>query len=69
MHRTSILKDNFYTICVIIVGLILLGLVGTMDMEAEQLEQEQYCEMVQLHKDGKGGWPDYNGNFAEVCKR
>lgn len=38
----------------------------------DDLDQQQatYCEMVQTFKDTRGqfGWPDYNGNAAEVCK-
>lgn len=35
----------------------------------QDLEQRQYCEMVALHHEtnGQHGWPDYNGNFYEVC--
>ena len=69
MQRTSKLKDNFYTICAILAGLILFGLVGTMDAEDEQAQQDLYCEMVKLHKqDPSVGWPDYRGEFDELCK-
>lgn len=69
MHRTSKLKDNFYTICAILAGLILFALVGTMDAEDEQLQLEHYCEMVKLHKqDPSTGWPDYDGIYREACK-
>jgi len=69
MHRTSKLKDNFYTICAVIAGLLLFGLVGTMDAEDEQAQLEHYCEMVKLHKkDPSTGWPDYDGIYAESCK-
>lgn len=32
-------------------------------------QQSHYCSMVQINKDSNGerGWPDYNGNAAEVC--
>lgn len=36
----------------------------------EQMQQaREYCEMVELYKSsgGENGWPDYNGNFEEVC--
>lgn len=40
--------------------------------QADDLDMQQanYCEMVQTFKDTRGqyGWPDYNGNAAEVCK-
>jgi hypothetical protein len=69
MHRTSILKDNLYTICAILAGLILFGLVGTMDAEDEQAQLEHYCEMVKLNKHDKTlGWPDYDGIYDQSCK-
>ena len=69
MQRTSKLKDNFYTICAILAGLILFGLVGAMDAEDEQAQLEHYCEMVKLHKqDQSTGWPDYDGIYNEACK-
>lgn len=37
-------------------------LAGTWDYEEEVREQTVYCQMV-----GDGAWPDYNGNYAEVC--
>ena len=38
------------------------------DHESEQ--QARYCEMVSAWQDSGGeiGWPDYNGNYDEVCK-
>jgi len=69
MHRTSKLKDNFTTICAILAGLILFGVMGTMDAEDEQAQLEHYCEMVKLHKQDKSlGWPDYDGIYAQSCK-
>jgi len=69
MHRTSILKDNFYTICAILAGLVLFGMVGTMDAEDEQAQLEHYCEMVKLHKQDKTlGWPDFDGIYDQSCK-
>ena len=69
MHRTSKLKDNFYTICAILAGLILFGLVGAMNAEDEQDQLDRYCEMVKMHKqDPSTGWPDYDGIYREACK-
>ena len=68
MHSTSKLKDN-YTICAILAGFILFGLVGTMDAEDEQDQLDHYCEMVKMHKkDSSTGWPDYDGIYREACK-
>lgn len=69
MHRTIKLKVNFYTICAILAGLMLLGVMGTMDAEDEQAQLRRYCEMVKLHKqDQSVGWPDYDGIYHEACK-
>ena len=70
MKRTSILKDNFYTICAILAGLLLFGLVGAMDAEDEQAQLEHYCEMVKLNKkDPSLGWPDYDGIYHTACTK
>jgi len=70
MKRTSILKDNFYTICAILAGLLLFGLVGAMDAEDEQAQLEHYCEMVKLNKkDPSAGWPDYDGIYRTACTK
>ena len=58
-----------YQVILAIIGLIIaMGIVGQSDMEDEQLQSEQYCEMVKLWKQTKGqaGWPAYNGEG--VCK-
>ncbi len=69
MQRTSKLKVNFYTICAILAGLMLFGVMGTMDAEDEQAQLEYYCEMVKLHKqDQSVGWHDYDGIYHEACK-
>lgn len=63
MKRASILKDNFLTICAILAGLILFGLVGAMDAEDAEKQEELYCEMV-----AAGHWPDYQRNAEEICR-
>ena len=58
-----------YQLILAIIGLIIaMGIVGQSDMEDEQFQAEQYCEMVKLWKQTKGqsGWPAYNGEG--VCK-
>lgn len=39
-----------------------LAVVGGMDFEDAQAQQDLYCEMVE-----SGAWGDYNENFDEVC--
>ena len=51
----------------IILALVLLalyGIVGAMDAEDAQAEQEHYCEMVKA-----GYWPDYQGTYRRECLR
>lgn len=58
-----------YQVILIGLGLIVaMGLVGHMDAEEEQRQQDEYCAMVKLWKQTKGqqGWPAYNGEG--VCK-
>ena len=41
---------------------------GSISSTGEELEQNQYCEMVQLYRrsEGEFGWPPYKGE--EQCK-
>jgi hypothetical protein len=66
MHRTSKLKDIFYTICAILAVFILFGIVGAMDVQEEERQHAEYCEMVRLWKQtgGQAGWPAYDGEGA-----
>lgn len=37
-------------------------------IEDLERDRQEYCEMVELHTaDPSLGWPDYNGNYEEVC--
>ena len=56
---------------VILIGIAMLaafGLLGSMDKEEDQRQQDEYCAMVKLWKqtNGQAGWPAYNGEG--VCK-
>lgn len=59
---------SYQVILLFILVLIAMGIAGEMDFEDEQLQQENYCEMVKLYKQSNGqkGWPAYNGEA--VCK-
>jgi len=39
------------------------GLIGTADMQEQERQAEQYCEMVEIWAEtgGDAGWPPYNG--------
>ena len=55
-------------IAMIVIGVV-LGIVGSMDHDDAEQRQELYCSMVQTFEETNGqyGWPDFNGNAAEVC--
>ena len=59
-----------YPILLILSVLLLLFVVGALDKQRLEVEQRQYCQMHELwiESGGELGWPDYNGNYAEVCK-
>jgi len=46
---------------------VVIGMSG--DYEEQQQIDVNYCQMVKLYKDSSGanGWPDYRGNYSEVC--
>jgi hypothetical protein len=50
-------------------GFILFGLVGAMDVQEEERQHAEYCEMVKLWKEtnGQQGWPAYNGE--DTCPK
>lgn len=54
---------HYQVIILAIFVLVLMGIVGQYDMEEEQRQADQYCEMVKLWKEtrGQAGWPAYNG--------
>lgn len=49
-----------------LLGLVILG--SHYDTEEADEAQTKYCEMVGSYKKDKDhGWPDFNGNYDEVC--
>ena len=59
---------------VIVAMLIFLGLAsiaGRSDYEDALREEALYCANVALYKatGGQQGWPDYNENYSEICKK
>ena len=63
---------NTMTAGIAAAALLMLGLAaaGTHDYGDSQAEQAFYCDMVRLHDrtGGEYGWPDYNGNAADICE-
>ena len=62
---------NRITVGVALVILLVAGLTGHFEYEDEQIEQDQYCDMVAIWKaDGQAGipksqrkgWPPFNGD-------
>lgn len=48
---------------IVVFVLAVLGIVGNGDMQEAQLAQDEYCKNVASQT-----WPDYKGNYSEVCK-
>ena len=61
----EVTTEKMAFILVLIVALIVMAILGD---EPEHL-QTNYCQMVTIYieSDGEFGWPDYKGNYAEVC--
>ena len=58
-----------YQAILAVIGLIIaMGIAGGMELEEEQRQTKQYCEMVRLWKQtgGQAGWPAYDGE--DVCR-
>lgn len=57
----------FAIVCALAV-LAAFGMVGSADLEAEDMDAARYCEMVHINKaDHRKGWPDYEGTYDELC--
>lgn len=57
-----------YQVILAIIGIVIaMGIVGQSDLEEEQRQADQYCDMVKMWKEsgGEKGWPAYNGE--EIC--
>ena len=39
-------------------------------VEDRPVFNNNYCEMVSIYieSEGENGWPDYNGNYSEICQ-
>jgi hypothetical protein len=58
-----------YQVILAFIGIIVaMGIVGQSDMEEEQRQADQYCDMVKLWKEtrGQAGWPAYDGE--RMCR-
>jgi len=54
---------RYHVILIAIFLVAVFGLIGNLDAEDTQFQQEQYCAMVELWKEtrGQSGWPAYDG--------
>ena len=61
---------KFRTLLVIFAVIAAFWFVGALDQQRQGAEQRQYCRMHEMwiQSGGDVGWPDYNKNYAEVCK-
>lgn len=53
-----------YQVILAIIGIVIaMGIAGHMDLQEEERQHAEYCEMVKLWKqtNGQAGWPAYNG--------
>jgi hypothetical protein len=63
------MERNVLVIPLVVTSLLLVLAVMTGDFEDSKQRVENYCEMHRLYlkSNGENGWPDYNGNYSEVC--
>jgi len=53
-----------------VIGIIIaMGIAGNMDVQEEERQRAEYCEMVKLWKEtnGQRGWPAYDGEG--ICQK
>lgn len=52
---------RYQVILIVIFFICLMGIVGQMDVEEEQRQDQEYCEMIKLWEETKGqvGWPAF----------
>ena len=56
-----------YQVILAVIGIVIaMGIAGNMDLQEEERQHAEYCEMVKLWKqtNGQQGWPAYNGEGA-----
>lgn len=57
---------HYQSILAVVVLIIAMGIAGNMDVQEEERQRAEYCEMVKLWEEsnGKAGWPPYDGEGA-----
>lgn len=58
-------------IAFVIIMVAAYGIVGTHDFEEEQRQEQEYCDMVKLHKQtrGQAGWPEYRKGEIDCARK
>lgn len=56
-------RDTFSLTVGLVLVLVLLGVVGAMDAEDAEKQEQLYCDMV-----AAGHWPDYQQNYRQICR-
>lgn len=62
----------FFTMCFwLIIAIIALNQLADEYRPVVDEQLEIYCQMnaVRISTNGEYGWPDYNGNYEEVCSK
>lgn len=74
MKRSLLSTHHWRAVGLFLVFLLAIGIVGAMDKEAEQMQDEHYCEMVTIWNADKAsgipaadrnGWPPFEGQCDE----
>ena len=72
IHTRSARYLSMYKEAVIFIAAVLfvMGLLNYFSVEDRSLVDVKYCDMVSIYKQsyGENGWPDYKGNYEELCK-
>jgi hypothetical protein len=52
---------RYQVILIAIFFIVMMGIVGQMDVEEEQRQDQEYCDMIKLWEETKGqaGWPAF----------
>lgn len=50
--------------------ILILFVLSILTLIPDEKPVDPYCEMVAIYQQSGGqyGWPDYRGNYSEVCK-
>ena len=60
---------RYQVILIAIFFIVMMGIIGKMDVEEEQRQDQEYCDMVKLWAETKGqaGWPAFKSEEEKKC--